>query len=117
MSEALKIANLYFELSNKSDFDGIGKLFTETTTYSSQNAGVYLGHGDILAMQKAFHGKFASLQWKVNSVEEVKPGIVLFDYDFIGKLPDGKKVESSGLEYIIVREGRIQHVEIRNKSL
>jgi len=117
MTEALTIANLYFDLSNKSDFAGIEKLFTETTTYSSQTTGLYLGRDDILAMQKAFHSKFVSLHWQVNSVEEVKPGIVLFDYDFVGELPNGEKIESSGLEYVIVYQGKIQHVEIRNKGI
>lgn len=116
MTEALKVAKLYFDLSNKSDFDGIGELFTETTTYSSQTTGVYLGRDDILTMQKTFHGKFVSLEWKVNSVEEVKPGIVLFDYDFVGKMPDGKKTESSGSEYVAVYNGKIQHIEIRGKA-
>lgn len=115
MTEALKIAKLYFDLSNKSDFTGIAKLFTETTTYSSQTTGVYLGCDEILAMQRAFHGKFTSLEWEVNSVEEVKPGIVLFDYDFVGKLPSGEKIETSGLEYVIVYQGNIQHIEIRSK--
>jgi hypothetical protein len=116
VSDALEIAKLYFDLSNKSDFDGIGKLFTETTTYSSQSTGIYLGREDILAMQRAFHGKFTSLHWHVNSVEEVKPGIVLFDYDFAGELPSGEKVASSGLEYVIVHRDKIQHVEIRSKE-
>jgi hypothetical protein len=115
MTEALEIAKRYFDLSNKSDFDGIGKLFTETTTYSSQTTGIYLGRDDILAMQRAFHGKFISLHWQVNSVEEVKPGIILFDYDFVGTLPNSEKVEGSGLEYVIVHRGKIQHVEIRSK--
>lgn len=114
MTEALKIANLYFDLSNKSDFDGIAKLFTDTTTYSSRTTGIYLGCNDILAMQRTFHGKFTSLHWKVNAAKEVKPGIVLFDYDFTGQLPNGEKVTGSGLEYVIVYEGKIQHVEIRN---
>jgi hypothetical protein len=116
MTEALRIANLYFGLSNKSDFAGIGKLFTETTTYSSQTTGIYLGRDDILSMQKAFHGKFTSLHWTVNSAAEVKPGIVLFNYDFTGQLPNGEKLEASGLEYVIVHEGKIQHIEIRNKE-
>lgn len=116
MTEALETAKHYFALSNKSDFEGIGELFTETTTYSSQATGLYLGRHDILTMQKAFHGKFASLRWKVNSVEEVKPDIILFDYDFTGELPNGEKVESSGLEYVIVYQGKIQHIEIRNKT-
>lgn len=116
-TKALEIAALYFDLSNKSDFEGIEKLFTETTTYSSQTTGIYLGRDNILAMQRAFHGKFVSLHWTVNSVEEVKPGIILFDYDFVGELPNGEKVESSGLEFVIVYEGKIQHVEIRNKVI
>jgi len=115
MTEALKVAKLYFELSNKSDFDGIEDLFINSTTYSSQTTGMYLGRNDILAMQKAFHSKFSSLKWHANSVEEVKPGIVLFDYDFVGELPSGEKTESSGLEYVIIYKGRIQHIEIRSK--
>jgi hypothetical protein len=115
MSKALEIAQLYFDLSNKSDFNGIEKLFTDSTTYSSQATGLYLGREDILAMQRAFHGKFTSLQWRVNSVEEVRPGIVLFDYDFTGTLSSGEKIESSGLEYVIVYKGKVQHIEIRNK--
>jgi len=116
MTKALETAQHYFDLSNKSDFAQIAKLFTDTTTYSSQTTGVYLGRDDIIAMQRAFHGKFTSLHWKVNSVEEVKPGIVLFDYDFIGELPNGERIESSGLEYVIVAGGKIQHVEIRSKT-
>ena len=114
-SEALKIAQLYFQLSNKSDFDGIEKLFTEKTTYSSQNTGIYLGNSDIIAMQRQFHGKFSTLKWHVNSVEEVKPGVILFDFDFAGEMPDGEKIKTSGLEYVIVYQGKIQHIEIRNK--
>lgn len=117
MTKAQQIARHYFDLSNRSSFNEIAKLFTETTTYSSQTTGLYLGRDDIMLMQKAFHDKFASLHWKVNSVEEVKPGIFLFDYDFVGELPNGEKVESSGLEYIIVYQGKIQHIEIRNKPI
>ena len=116
VTASLEIAQLYFALSNKSDFEGIGKLFTDSTTYSSQTTGIYLGRDSILAMQKEFHGKFISLHWNINSVEEVRPGIVLFDYDFIGELPNSEKVESSGLEYVIVYQGKIQHVEIRSKA-
>jgi hypothetical protein len=115
MTQPLETAKLYFELSNQSSFAGIEKLFTDTTTYSSQTTGVYSGRKDIMAMQQAFHDKFLSLKWHVNSVEEVKPGVILFDYNFTGELPSGEKVESSGLEYVIVYEGKIQHIEIRNK--
>lgn len=116
MTESLEIANRYFDLSNKSDFDGIGKLLTETTTYSSQTTGFYLGRDDILTMQQAFHARFATLKWTVKSVEEVKPGIVLFDYDFAGKPHNGEKIETSGSEHIIVYQNKIRHVEIRSKA-
>lgn len=111
----LEIAKHYFELSNQSDFANISTLFTPATTYSSQNTGLYLGKDDIIAMQKSFHGKFSSLKWRVNSVEEVKPGIILFDYDFSAETPDGEQIKSSGLEYVIIHDGKIQHIEIRNK--
>lgn len=116
MPKPLEIAKLYFDLSNKSDFAGIEQLLTDTTTYSSQTTGDYTGTESIMAMQKAFHGKFSSLNWQVNSVEEVKPGTVVFDYDFAGELPNGEKVKSSGLEYVTVQQGQIQHIEIRKKT-
>ncbi len=113
---ALEIAKLYFELSNKSDFDGISKLFTDTTTYSSQTTGIYLGVEDIIKMQREFHGNFSALNWKVNSVKEVKPGIVLFDYDFSASTNDDEYIHSSGLEYVIISANKIQHIEIRSKT-
>jgi len=115
MTEALKIAKLYFELSNKSDFDGIKELLTDSTTYSSQTTGTYSGRDDIITMQRQFHGKFSSLKWKVTLVKELEPGIVLFHYNFRGEMPGGKKVESSGLEYVTVADGKIQDIEIRDK--
>ena len=116
MSGPLEVAKLYFELSNKSDFEGIEKLFTPSTTYSSQTTGIYLGQDEIMTMQRAFHSKFSSLKWNVNSIKEIRPGVVLFDYAFVGEMPNGKKVKRSGLEYVIVYQEKIQHVEIRNKN-
>jgi ketosteroid isomerase-like protein len=55
----------YFEVSNKSDFTEIEKLFTENATYSSQNTGLYLGIDDIVDMQRNFHRSFEKLEWKV----------------------------------------------------
>ncbi len=110
------IAKKYFRLSNQSDFDGIGKLLSDSTKYSSQNTGVFIGKDDIITMQKNFHSKFSSLSWKVNSVEEVKPGVVLFDYSFEAKTKDEEVVKSEGLEYVIVHNNKIQHIEIKSKS-
>ena len=112
----LEIAKLYFTLSNKSDFRGIEKLFTNSTVYHSQTTGNYVGKQSILAMQRRFHGKFSTLNWSINSVKEIEPGVILFDYDFRAEMLDGEKVESTGLEYVTVTGGRIQRVEIRSKA-
>jgi hypothetical protein len=117
MINAKDIALLYFDLSNKSDFKGIEALLTDTTTYSSQATGLYLGRKDIVTMQRHFHGSFSSLHWNINSIVELKSGIVLIDYSFVGKKPDGHTISSSGLEYVIAYDGKIQHIEIRNKEV
>ncbi|MCR4328514.1 MAG: nuclear transport factor 2 family protein [Patescibacteria group bacterium] len=116
MPSALEIAKRYFDLSNESNFEGIQDLFTESTTYSSATTGVYLGRTDIMEMQRKFHAQFESVQWKVNSVEEIKPGIVLFDFEFNGKKRSGQTVKTVGVEYVIVYKGKIQHIEIRNSD-
>lgn len=89
---------------------------TDATTYSSQNTGTYVGKQNILNMQRAFHGTFVSLHWRINSVVELKPGVILFDYDFTGEAADGHKAKSSGLEYVTVYQNKIRHIEIRSKS-
>ncbi len=112
---ALETAQLYFDLSNKSDLGAVENLFTGSTTYISQTTGTYSGTEEIMAMQRAFHAKFSSLHWHLNSAQEVQPGVVLFDYDFTGKLPSGEEVRSTGLEYVTIKNGRIMRVEIKSK--
>lgn len=116
MSNAKDIALHYFDLSNKSDFEDIEELLTDTTTYSSQTTGLYLGRKDIIKMQRAFHRSFTSLRWSINSVDEPKSGIVLVDYNFVAEKADGQVISGSGVEYVIVYNGKIQHIEIRNKE-
>lgn len=113
--DAMETGKLYFELSNKSDFNNIEKLFTDTTVYISQTTGEYVGKKDIIAMQRKFHGQFSSLNWRVTSVKEVKPGVILFDFDFVGQKPSGETVKTSGKEYVEVSDGKIQKIEILNK--
>ena len=112
----LQVTKQYFVLSNKSNFEGIKKLLTNSTTYSSVNTGIYLGKDSIIEMQRKFHGEFESLHWKVNSIHEVKPGIVLVDYSFAGKKMTGETVKTTGVEYVVVYNDHIQHIEIRNHS-
>ncbi|HVQ44105.1 MAG TPA: nuclear transport factor 2 family protein [Candidatus Saccharimonadia bacterium] len=116
MTESVDIAKLYFDLSNNSDFEGIKKLFTDTTQYVSQNTGLHTGRTKIMEMQRVFHAKFANLHWHVNNIQEVRRGVILVDYDFTGVTSGGEKVETSGFEYVTVQDDKIVKIEIKNKS-
>ena len=112
---AIEIAQHYFDLSNESDFERIQLLFSESTTYRSGNGELFLGVKDIMVMQKSYHGLFDRLNWQVNSIDEIKPGIILIDFNFEGNSKLGEKVEYSGLESIIIYGGKIQHIDVSRK--
>lgn len=114
MGDALTLAKHYFDLSNKGRLADIKNLFTPASTYSSANTGIYLGADQIMEMQTAFFASYEDFEWTINSVKEPKPGVVLFDFTFSGKTQDGKAVSRRGLEYVIVYNGKIQHIEVRN---
>jgi len=116
MTDTLQLAKHYFDLSNERKLGDIKKLFTPSSTYSSASTGVYLGADQIMDMQTKFFAGFETMDWYVHSVKEVKPGIVLFDFTFSGKTLDGEAVHRSGREYVIVYNGKIQHVEVHNKD-
>lgn len=116
MSQAVELAQRYFDLSNAGDLAEIEKLFTASSTYSSANTGVYLGAEQIMQMQSTFFASYATLGWDIHSVEEIRPGIVLFDFTFSGQTADGETVVRPGLEYVVVYDGKLQHVEVRNKE-
>ncbi len=115
-SKEQTVAEDYFKFSNLSDFSNIAKLLTPTTTYSSSKTGLYLGSEEIIRMQKEFHKSYFKLNWIVNSVQEIKPGIILFDYTFNAEDKFGKLVSINGIEYVIVYGSKIVHIEIRNKD-
>lgn len=115
MSEAVKLAEHYFALSNAGKLDEIETLFTPSSTYSSANTGVFLGAEQIMGMQRTFFSSFKKVGWNVHSVEEVRPGVVLFDFTFSGVTNDDENINRPGLEYVIVYNGKLQHVEVRNK--
>jgi len=104
----------YFEYSNVSNFDKILELFTDTSTYSSQKTGLYVWAQDIIEMQKTFHASYNKLHWKVIRIDEEKPWIVKVDFLFTW-LKQEEKIEFSAIEYLIIVDGKIQHIEIRNK--
>jgi hypothetical protein len=112
---AIEKAQHYFDLSNASDFDRIKSLFTKSSTYCSGTGELYLGVNDIMAMQRSYHGSFKSLKWQVNTVDQIKSDIILLDFDFKGESQACEKVEYSGLEYIIIHNEKIQHIDVRRK--
>lgn len=115
MTAALRLARRYFRLSNAGDLAAIKELFTQSSTYSSANTGIYLGADQIIAMQAHFCKSFATMEWEIHRVEEVKPGIVFVEFTFCGKTLDGEIVLRPGEEYVVVHKGKLQHVEVRNK--
>lgn len=112
----LETAQLYFDLSNKSDFQGIAQLMTPDTQYKSATTGEFLGVDAILDMQKVFHGKFSKLYWKVNSISHLDEDTVCFDYDFAGTKDDGEQIISTGWEYVTIKDQKIVAVEIKRKN-
>jgi hypothetical protein len=114
-SQAIIMSKKYFELSNASDMDSIYKMFSKSSTYSSQNTGLYLGADQIIEMQSKFHASFEDLHWDIHSLDEVHTNIVLLDFTLKGTKISGKKVVVPGIEYIVVYKDKIQHVEVRNK--
>jgi len=114
MQTPIEIAQHYFDLSNQRDLDGISELLTDTSTYSSENTGVYLGVDQIMAMKESFYDSFIAMHWEVHEVTEERPGVVRFAFTFSGTKADGEKIERPGVEYVAVKDGLIQHVEVRN---
>ena len=117
MTEAVQLAKHYFDLSNEGKLAEIRALFTPSSTYSSAFTGVYLGADEILEMQTKFFEGFETMRWDVDSVEEVKPGIVLFGFTFSGKTLEGEMVNRPGQEYVVVYNGKLQHVEVRDRTI
>ncbi len=113
-SPAVALAKQYFSLSNKSDMAGIRAMMRDSTTYSSANTGVYLGVEAILEMQTAFHTRFATLNWDVHSIDEERPGVVRFTFTFSAGTHEGEELQFDGVEYVIIHDGHIQHIEVRN---
>lgn len=115
MSESINIVQNYFDVSNASDMQAISSMMTASTTYSSENTGLYLGVDQIVAMQSAWHASFETLHWTVASMTETRPGIVLVDFSFEGKKKNGEVINIDGHEYVVIFNRKIQHIEIRNK--
>ncbi|MFT6518685.1 MAG: hypothetical protein ACJATP_002353 [Candidatus Azotimanducaceae bacterium] len=114
MSNTVELAKRYFELSNQSDMNSIDAMFTDSSTYSSVNTGVYLGRLQIMTMMRAFHSAYASLNWTIDSIKEIRPGVAQIAFTLRSVNTQGEVTESHGSEYVLAFNGRLQHVEVRN---
>lgn len=115
MANTIGIAKYYYELSNLSNFDEIEKLFTEDTTYCSENTWIFLWVEQIIIMQKIFHSGYQKLTWTINTIEEIDKWIVLIDFNFVWIKNDWEEVSWSWLEHVVVNKWKIQHIKIDNK--
>ena len=113
MSNTLEIADRYFELSNTSDLESIREMFSVHSTYSSESTGIYLGRDSIMNMMADFHGIYSQLHWTIRNSHELRPGIIVFDFEFKGCTKDGETVEKTGTEYVVVVNDMLQHIEVR----
>jgi len=109
----LEIAEYYFKLSNDSNFEKITRLFCESSTFRSGKGELFLGVDDIMSMQRLHHGMYSKLEWVVDTVTEIKPRIFRFVFDFQGETHSGEKVEYSGVEDVIIFDGKIQHIQVQ----
>lgn len=109
---ALSLATIYFDYSNQSNMDLIENLFSEKATYYSANLGFFIGKKEIIAMQSAFHGQYQSLQWTIDSIDEIKPNVVEIAFSFQGVLNNGTEQDRQGSEHILVYNGLIQHIAV-----
>lgn len=111
----IDIAKKYFELSNEWNLDWISEMFKENSTYSSQNTWIYLGRENIMKMMRNFFDSFKILNWEVKSEEEVWKWIILFDFILTWEKSSWEKIQMEWLEYVIIFEWNIQHIDVRNK--
>ncbi len=95
--------------------ESITELFTDSSTYSSANTGIFLGKDQIMTMMSNFHNSFEELNWDIIRSDEIKPNIIKIDFTFSGIPKQGNKIQSLGIEYIVIHKDKIQHIEIQNK--
>ncbi|WP_120501698.1 nuclear transport factor 2 family protein [Roseovarius sp. EL26] len=117
MSNAIEIALNYIEASNRSDMEAITSMMNPSTTYSSQNTGLYLGDEQIMAMQAAFHADFVSLHWDISELQEIRPGVVQFAFTMSGTKQTGEQISVAGQETVIVYNNCLQHIEVKSITI
>ncbi len=115
MKNSILVAEEYFKLANKAALSEMRDLLSDTATYSSSELGVYFKPDQILEMMQSFFKEFRHLNWNINEIKEIRLGVVEIDFLFNGLTVEGNTVIRLGTEYIVVNEGKIEHIEVRFK--
>ena len=109
-----ELAKLYFELSNQKKLDEISSLIDGQATYSSDNTGLHFGRTAIMQMMTKFFDAFSELAWQIDSIRELDVNIVEIQFSFQGKKKSGEELAKQGIERIVVVDGFLRHIEVRN---
>ncbi len=109
---ALEIAKAYFDYSNQSNMVEIADLFSEHATYYSTQLGFFVGKSAIMDMQREFHGRYQSVRWTIEKIEEIKLNVVQIAFSFHGVLCDGQQQKRQSSEHILISDHLIQHIAV-----
>lgn len=106
--DAVSIAKVYVDLSNRHDVDRIGSLLTDDAVYRSERVGRFEGREAILEMMRGFFEGYPEVRWDVDEVVTQPDGSARFAY-----VISGSGLTGGGEETIrISPEGRITEIEV-----
>ena len=111
---AAAVAENYFALSNARELESVFDLFTADATYSSDNTGLYYGVADIRRMMTAFFEAHPYLHWEVHALNLSTDHIVEIKFTLTARDSNGEEIIRPGIERIVITQGKIRHVEVRN---
>ena len=112
----LEIAQKYFDLSNNRELTQIPELFCNDVIYSSDNTGIYFGKDNIMEMMNTFFSKYKFLEWKIESIKEIKNITVEIYFTLRMVDFDENEIEKKGVERLIIINDLIKYIEVRNIS-
>ena len=110
-----QVTQRYFDLSNQRNLTEIFALFAEDATYSSDNTGLYFGLPAIREMVTAFYESFPYLHWEIHAMQESSSHIAEVEFTLTARDHEGSEIIRPGIERVVVADGLIRHVEVRNR--
>ncbi len=109
-----EIARIYFALHSRGDFENMKQLFADSSSYALPSVGFFHGQDQIITTLRSFRSKFTSLEWTMKSIaKDVEQDVIRIKFSFSGTFQNRKKVTAEGFEYIQVKDGKVEHVDVR----